>query len=77
MLEITKKRMLLAQIINGEMTFEKVFKTKDGIETLHVPPTIADIFRALELDSKLAKELPRPPVEKITYDVYIDGVQFT
>ena len=76
MLAIAKKRILLARIISGELTFEKTFKTKDGIETKHLPATLAEIFRAIDLDNKLARELPAPPPEKIEYDIYIDGKNF-
>jgi hypothetical protein len=76
LLAIAKKRVLLGKVINGEILFEKTFKTKDGIETKHLPATLTEIFRAIELDNKLAKELPQPPEEEIEYEISIGDELF-
>lgn len=57
MASITKKRALLSRIINGDMKFEKLVKTADGYEPIKIAPTAGEIFKAIELDNKLAKEM--------------------
>ncbi|MCD6065091.1 MAG: hypothetical protein K0R82_3002, partial [Flavipsychrobacter sp.] len=77
MLEVAKKRILLARIISGEMTFPKPYKTKDGIETVRVPANPSEIFRAIEIDNKLAKELGNNLPDSGNLTIYIGDEKFT
>jgi hypothetical protein len=75
MAAITKKRALLSRIINGEARFEKLVKTADGYEPVKVAPTAGEIFRAIELDNKLAKEMGMLN-DKIKFRITIGDEEF-
>jgi hypothetical protein len=75
MAAIIKKRALLSRIINGEMKFEKLVKTADGYEPVLVPPTAGEIYRAIELDNKLAKEMG-VLTDKIKFRFTLKGEEF-
>ncbi|WP_276135208.1 hypothetical protein [Polluticoccus soli] len=72
---LSKKRALLSRIINGDMKFEKLVKTADGYEPILVSPTASDVFRAIELDNKLAKEMGML-TEKVKFRITIGDQEF-
>ena len=75
MAALTKKRALLARIITGDMKFEKLGKTADGYEPVLVSPTASELFKAIELDNKLAKEMGML-TEKVRFRIMIGDKEF-
>lgn len=60
LLTIQKKRELLYKIATGEMMAEQNYKGKDcNVCTQFVRPTITQMLRAIDLDSKLSNHYPQ------------------
>src|SRR5690606_29589807 len=59
LLTVQRKRELLAQIATGEMYVMQYYKGKDCSHcSQHVAPTINQMLRAIDLDSRLAGHYP-------------------
>jgi hypothetical protein len=56
MVAIEKKRTILSRIINGEMLFEKLAYTREGVEVMKLRPSVTELCRAIDMDNALAKE---------------------
>jgi hypothetical protein len=57
MVAIEKKRTLLSKIINGEMLFEKLAYTREGVEVMKLLPSVTELCRVIDMDNALAKEM--------------------
>ena len=65
LLTIQEKRELLAQIARGEMTAEQNYRGKNCSQcTQFIKPTINQMLKAIDLDSKLAGHYGNYPKEK-------------
>lgn len=58
-------REYLATIVSGKTKFKKPFKTGDDVRTVEVEASASEVLRALELNLKLTKDLPK---DKIAFE---------